>query len=255
MTRPTYEEALDAMSATEATLVESLKNERGRRRAALNRQLHDLRRRIRPDDYRYVSQAGQDLAVDRLFRGKRGGTFVDVGGYDGVSGSNTFFLEVFRGWTGILIEPVEAQLNAARVIRRCDCRRLAIAPADGEAEFIEISHGYTQMSGLASTYDPALLDTVRADPRHRETAVRVPTRTLSGVLADAGLPDPDFVSLDVEGAELAILEEFPFDRHRVGVWAIENNTASAQHGRIMRAAGYDLIEFCGPDELWRRRDL
>ncbi|MBM1220534.1 FkbM family methyltransferase [Ponticoccus sp. SC2-23] len=253
--RPTIEEAIDALRAAETDLLAQLKTERGRRRGALNRQLHDLRRRLRPDGYRFVSQAGQDLVVDRLFKAKRGGTFVDIGGYDGVSGSNTFFLEMFRGWTGILIEPVTTQVEAARRIRRCQCRRLAIARVDGEEDFIEISEGYTQMSGLAASYDPGLLDTVRADPRHKETVVKVPTRTLSAVLGEAGVPDPDFVSLDVEGAEIAILSEFPFDRHRVGLWSIENNTGSPRLGQIMRPAGYELIEFCGPDELWRRRDL
>lgn len=255
MTRPTVEEALRAMRAAEADLIADLKKERGRRRGEQTRRLHDLRRRLRPDVYRYVSQAGQDLVVDRLFKGKRGGTFVDIGGYDGVTGSNTFFFELFRGWSGILIEPVEAQFQSALAIRRCECRRLAIAPQDGEADFIEISDGYTQMSGLTSTYDPVLLETVRADPRHREAAVQVPTRTLSGVLLEVGISDPDFISLDIEGAELAVLSEFPFDRHRVGVWAIENNSGTPDIGRIMEPAGYELTEFCGPDEIWRRRDL
>lgn len=255
MTRSGVEDAVQALRVAEEELRAALKSERGRRRGELNRRLHDVRRRLHPDSYRYVSQAGQDHVVDRLFRGKRGGTFVDIGGYDGVTGSNTFFLELFRDWSGVLIEPVSTQFEAARAIRRCDCRMLAIAARDGEAEFIEVSEGYTQMSGLASTYDPALLKTVRADPRHKETAVNVPTRTLSGVLLDAGIPNPDFVSLDIEGAEIAVLSEFPFEQHGVGVWSIENNTGSPEPGRIMRAAGYDLVEFCGPDEIWRRRDL
>jgi hypothetical protein len=111
------------------------------------------------------------------------------------------------------------------------------------------------MSGLAGSYDAGLLAQVRADPRHKERSIRVETRTLSRLLTEAGLPDPDFVSLDIEGGEEAALSAFPFDRHRVGVWAIENNTATPALGGIMRAAGYDLVEFCGPDELWRHRDL
>jgi hypothetical protein len=83
----------------------------------------------------------------------------------------------------------------------------------------------------------------------------VQTRTLSGVLVESGIPNPDFVSLDIEGAEIAVLSDFPFDQHLVRVWAIENNSGSPEIGRIMRAAGYELVEFCGPDEIWRARDL
>ena len=138
-------------------------------------------------------------------------------------------------------------------MRRCNCLPYAIADTDGEAEFLEVAEGYTQMSGLAGSYDSGLLAQVRADPRHKERTLRVETRTLSRLLMEAGLPNPDFISLDIEGGEEAALAVFPFDQHRIRVWAIENNTGAPAIGHIMRAAGHDLVEFCGPDELWMRR--
>ena len=225
-----------------------------RRRGHLVRSLHEVRRML-DAAYPYASQAGQDVVVDRLFGQKRGGTFIDVGGYDGTSGSNTWFFEQWRGWDGVLVEPVPSQLDKARALRRCACLGYAVAPADGVAEFIEVTEGYTQMSGLAGSYEPGVLAMVRADPRHKERVTRVETRCLSRILTDAGMIDPDFVSLDIEGGEVAVLETFPFDRHAVGVWAIENNTGTDAIVRIMQANGYELVEFCGQDEIWRRRGL
>lgn len=242
-----------ALEALRRDLMSELGTERSRRRGSLMLQLHEVQRML-DAGYRYSSQAGQDAVVDRLFDGLRGGTFVDVGAYDGTSGSNTLFLEQMRGWSGILIEPVPRQCARAAEVRRCPCLGVAVAPEDGEASFIEIDAGFTQMSGLAETYDSAMLERVRADPRHLETVIRVETRTLSRILTEAGLPDPDFVSLDIEGGEIAVLSAFPFERHRVKVWAIENNTGTPAIGQIMRAAGHELIEFCGPDEIWRRRN-
>jgi len=240
-----------SLDAARSELLEALKTERGRRRGALVRALHEVNRQRDPG-YRYTSQAGQDLIVDRLLSGKRGGTFVDVGGYDGVTGSNTLFLELFRGWTGVLVEPVPDQLEAARAVRRCPCLGVGVGPEAGRAEFIEVTAGYTQMSGLAATYDATMLEAVRKDPRHAETRREIEIRTLPDLLDEAGLTAPDFVSLDIEGGEIAVLEAFPFDAYSVGIWAIENNTNAPRIHEIMTAAGYELAELCGPDEIYRR---
>ena len=225
--------------------------DKSRARAPVTRRMHEVRQMLSPS-YAFSSQAGQDLVVDQLMKSKRGGTFVDVGGYDGVTGSNTLFLETRRGWTGVLVEPVPAQLAKAEIARTCPCMGVAVAAAEGEADFIEISEGYTQMSGLADTYDETLLGTVRADKRHKENVLRVQTKTLSGILQDAGLMHPDFVSLDIEGGEIASLQAFPFDKHNVRIWSVENNTAGGEIKQIMNANGYELVEFCGPDEIYTK---
>lgn len=243
------------LRTAEAELVKAIDTERSRKRAGLIRALHEVRRMRDPGGYPFSSQAGQDMVVDQIFQGKRDGTFADIGGYDGITGSNTLFFEHWRNWTGVLAEPVAAQRDKAAKLRRCPCLQYAVDSTDGTAEFVEVVKGYTQMSGLAGSYDEALLGQVRADPRHEEIRITVETRTLSRILTEAGIPDPDFVSLDIEGGEVRVLGAFPFDKHAVGVWAIENNTGTPEIGEIMRRNGYALTEFCGPDEIWRNVEL
>lgn len=242
------------LAEAEAALLARLEVDRTRARGEIVRRLHEVRG-MRTPGYLYASQAGQDLVVDRLLKGRTGGVFVDVGGFDGVTGSNTLFFEQFRGWRGVLVEPVPASHAKAAQVRRCPCLPFAVAAEDGEAEMIVVERGFIQMSGLAQSYDPGMLDRVRADPRHAETRVTVQTRRLDRIMQEAGIEVADFVSLDIEGGELAVLESFPFARLRVRIWAIENNTADPGIGAVMRANGYELAEFCGPDELWRLRDL
>lgn len=99
-------------------LQEALESNRSRTRGPLVRRFHEVRQMLSPL-YAYTSQAGQDFAIDQIMKNKREGTFLDVGGFDGVTGSNTFFLETNRGWTGALVEPVNAQLVKAAVFRTC----------------------------------------------------------------------------------------------------------------------------------------
>lgn len=237
------------LAAAHKELVEALAKDKTRRRGAIVREIHSLRQML-DDGYQYTSQAGQDRIIDSLM-GEKPGVFIDVGGYDGVRGSNTLFLEQIRGWTGVLVEPVTSQIDKASIARKCPCLSYAVAPEDGTASFIAVTEGFTQMSGLAAHYDPNLLERVRKDPRHKEETVEVETRTLSRILKESGYENPDFVSLDIEGGELAVLKGFDFKAHKVRFWAIENNSNSPEIANLMTKNGYELIEFCGPDEIYR----
>eukprot|EP00756_Hemistasia_phaeocysticola_P045721 Hpha_TRINITY_DN19469_c0_g1::TRINITY_DN19469_c0_g1_i1::g.45723::m.45723 len=44
-------------------------------------------------------------AVDRFFWGVRHGTFIEIGGHDGLRMSNTKMLEDALGWRGLIVEP------------------------------------------------------------------------------------------------------------------------------------------------------
>ena len=54
---------------------------------------------------RMTSQYGEDVLLWKFFQNKRDGFYIDVGAYDGVGFSNTYFFEAI-GWDGILVEAV-----------------------------------------------------------------------------------------------------------------------------------------------------
>ncbi len=233
-------------------IAEALKTEKSRKRAEMNRKLHEIRQLLTPA-YAFMSQAGQDAVVDRYFNHMEGGTFIDVGGYDGVTGSNTVFLEKWRKWTGVLVEPVDTFRERAEKARVCPCLPFAVSDKAGTFSFISVTEGFTQMSGLSETYDEGVLQKVRDNPRHKEITLTVETKPLVAILEEAQVEHPDFISLDIEGGELATLQAFPFKEHRVGIWSIENNTGTREINDLMRGQGYELIDFCGPDELYALR--
>ena len=62
--------------------------------------------------------------------------------------------------------------------------------------------------------------------------------------------DIDFISLDVEGAEIDFLSCFPFDSYDVKVWVIEINKNESPIDEIMLRNGYLKYEHLTQDQ-WR----
>ena len=232
-------------------LSDFLATERSRRRGEALRQIHTISNMLSPASL-FFSQAGQDRTIDRLLNGKQGGIFVDIGGYDGVTGSNTLFFEVFRNWTGILVEPSPTQLKLAKAARKCSCFGSAIAGQTGEAAFMEVIAGYTQMSGFLDSYDADLLSKVRANPKHNEVIHNLPKKTLQSILDENHLNDIDYLSLDVEGGEMDILTHFPFEEYDIDMFSVENNAQSTDLPQLMSSKGYELVEFVGVDDIYRK---
>ena len=233
-------------------LAGQLENERSRKRGGIVRDLHIVSNMLE-EGGRFYSQSGQDRLIDSLLGGKTDGMFVDVGGYDGVTGSNTLFFETFRGWNGLLVEPSPTQLARAEAIRRCLCLGYAVAGKSGSADFMEVTRGYTLMSGFLDSYEPDLLTRVRANENHQETVHKLEKKPLADILKEQRITEIDYLSLDVEGGETEILQSFPFEDFDIELWSIENNTQSSALPEFMRQKGYDLVEFAGVDDLFRKR--
>ena len=204
----------------------------------------------------FMSQAGQDRYVfEQFFQDKRDGVFVDIGAFDGLLGSNSYFFEKSLGWRGLLVEASARWCERATGQRACPVVHAVIGAEDGEAEFLEVLAGYTQMSGLIDSYRPGVLDRVRAHSEHQERLTRVPVRTLDGLLAEHDLSHIDYCSIDVEGAERAILESLDFDRLDIQVMSLENGTTDPSRGyaQLLEPHGYRLQAVVGVDEIYCRR--
>lgn len=136
-------------------------------------------------------------------RGNASGYFVEVGAHNGLRHSNTLTLEQSFGWTGLLIE-ANPQLYAEMVKHRPACKHVkaAIGPA-AQAEKFALGDAY---GGLMRYMTPQWLD---GHAIHRSQIILVQTQPLAEVLFRSDCPATiDYLSLDVEGAELPILEAF-----------------------------------------------
>lgn len=220
-----------------------------RRRAFLRpyRNVPDLERRLREEGY--FSQYGQDKWItEEMFPGKRDGVFVDIGAHDGVTCSNTLYLEKEHGWTGVAVEPIPHVYEQLRRNRSCVAVHGCVGARGGTTTFRVIS-GYAEMlSGVVDEYDPRHLERIERELREhggRFTDIEVPCFTLQSLLESNGLTRIDYLTIDVEGSEHSILRDFDFDRFEIAVIDVENNYKDASLQRLLERHGFMLHSVVG----------
>lgn len=206
----------------------------------------------------FQSQSGQDRYIyKRFFKNKKNGIFVEVGGFDGWRGSNCFFFEKVLDWSGIIVEASPRLCDVTRYVRSAKVIHAAISDSDGTAQFVDVLSGLKQMGGLLDYYPPEALAQIRGKAGHEEQAIEVPSIKLDTLLRTHGFEHVDYCSIDVEGAETAILSAFNFRNFDISVFSVENNLKkqSPMIAEVMQSADYRLLDVVGNDEIWMKEGL
>jgi FkbM family methyltransferase len=170
--------------------------------------------------------------VWQFFERRPAGVFVEVGANHPTRMSQTGFLEA-RGWSGVLVEPHPELCTLLREWRpRSQTFQVAVAsPAMvGETDLL------LGVSDLHSTLTP-----VRGDPLSG-ARLRVPVRTLDAVLAEAGVERIDFLSIDVEGAELEVLLGLTLEKYFPQLILLEDKHQDFKKYFHLRRHGYRLVK-------------
>jgi len=171
---------------------------------------------------RFFSQLGEDCLLGIFFGFKKEGFFIDVGAFDGVYLSNTYAFEQL-GWSGICIEAFPEYFDLCVKNRPgSQCVQAAcLAGGRGPVEF------RTERGGLFSGVkaDEGFTASIYRGqnvPFDGFRTIRVPSASLDELL-DGKTGEIDFVSIDVEGAELEVLKGFDVERYRPRVLVLEAN--------------------------------
>lgn len=204
----------------------------------------------------YYSQFGEDRFLLAFFGGDYRGQCVEVGANDGVYGSTTLALEN-AGWACTLVEPnpdLARQLREKRVGTVMEC---AAGAEEGVAS-LYIASGAPHADGvsaISSDEDAARqrIETYGFQARR----IEVPVRTLDSILAESGVkPGIDFVSIDVEGHELAALQGFDLAYWKPRILLIEDNSWFADETitRYLAARLYVPFQRTGVNDWYAHRD-
>lgn len=168
------------------------------------------------------SQIGQSGKIDGYLNKKENGFFIEAGAYDGETFSNTLFFELNRNWTGILIEPVPSFFHSVLSKKR-NCYALNACIA-AKKPFVAKFKVHGALSGREDEMSKFHLDFIQREvvaSRVKEETAYIPCFSLNTIMRALGRKTIDYFSLDVEGAELPVLQSIDYTNLDIRAFSIE----------------------------------
>lgn len=201
----------------------------------------------------YYSQYGQDqYLIENYFKGQSFGYYVDVGAHDGVTLSNTKAFEEL-GWEGICFEPQPKAFKKLQESRSCLAYNYAVTNNTGTVDFLLLEGFCEQLSGIAENYHQSHSDWIKRENQSRGLAqetIKVESRKFSDIVTYKQI---DYVSIDVEGSEMSVLESIDFNKHDIKLLGVENNYNEPHIYDFLATKGYRPVFKIAIDVFFEKR--
>ena len=179
----------------------------------ISKYLSLLNRKIKYKKNSYSFNA-VDLIVNYIFKNKKKGFYLDIGAQHPISNNNTYLL-FKRGWSGINIDLDKKNIELFDIIRPKDINlNYAISSSISEKKLF-FYHDKSPINTLVkevSNFQKATVKEIKS----------IKTITLNKVLENLEFDkEIDYINIDVEGHELAVLEGFDLTKYKPNVISIE----------------------------------
>lgn len=205
------------------------------------------------------SQNGQDhYLASTILADKRSGFFVDIGAHDGETGSNSLFFEREMGWTGVCFEPNPIPFEILKTRRNCISVNACIGAHPGHTTFTAVQGPCEQLSGISEFFSPwhrARIEDCIMENGGALLEKQVPIVNLQNYCQEHQISTIDLLCIDVEGAEMVILESISFEHLNIRTIIVENNYHADQPVGFLSKKGFVLVAMVGCDEIYTRDTL
>ena len=201
-----------------------------------------------PEDGFYMlsySQEGEDMVLSRLFGDKKSGTFVDIGAHHPFRFSNTYFFYK-KGWRGINVDPLP---NSKELFdkHRPEDTNLCIGVSSIESQLNYFMFNEPALNTFSET-EAHLKNGLHDGKYYIIDKIKIQTKKLSTILDEyLSSKEIDFLSIDVEGLDMEVLESNDWERYRPKVILVEelrnNITTIIENSNIyhfLKNKGYSL---------------
>ena len=157
------------------------------------------------------SDGGIDLIIEHYFRNKKKGVYIDVGAYHPVMGNNTFKL-FNKGWSGINIDLDFHTIDIFNNFRPNDDNIISAVSDTIEKKKLYFHH------------NRSAINTLEKNKGGKSKEIReIQTNTLNNIIKNSQYKESeiDFVSIDVEGHEIKVINGFDLKKYSPKIVVIE----------------------------------
>ena len=184
------------------------------------------------------SMDGEDIFINKFFRKKKNGFYIDVGCYHPIHRNNTFLLHK-KGWRGINIDIHQFSIDLFNYLRPNDFNfNYAISNKD---EIIDMY--YQKELSQISTIEKFQANKVFQGNIKNS---KIKSFKLDSILKMLNLKNLkiDLLDIDVEGADLKVLEGFSVEKFKPELICVEIHEKEITKNAIFKyliSFGYELV--------------
>ncbi|CAM9515849.1 unnamed protein product, partial [Ectocarpus fasciculatus] len=180
----------------------------------------------------------ESKAITKYFNGLTSGTFLELGALDGKLYSNTLVLENKMLWKGILIEGSPKSYHALKTNRP---EQIAVnAVMCGRRGTVHYLEGVR--SCCRGVIEFMSEEKQRAMKNNTNRLFEVPCVPLRDILEALSVRHINIFFLDVEGAEMSVLQTIDYDRVTFDVMCVEGGKLrEQQYVDFLEPKGYRLV--------------
>jgi len=182
---------------------------------------------------------------------KREGYFVDLACADGIHYSNTYFLEKYLNWKGLLIEPNPKFKES--IIKNRTSNYVNECIGKNNTDIIKFRIDNLMFGGIVGdAFDNN--EKYRKEELKNAEIISFQTKTLESILDEFQSPEIiDYLNLDVEGGEEEVLLNFNFKKYKFKFISIERPTVNLEIK--LELENYIQILHAGYDVYYSHRDF
>jgi len=183
------------------------------------------------------SMFGEDIFIEKFFKKRPKGFYVDVGCYHPLDGNNTYLLYK-KGWHGINIDLNETSIDLFNKARKNDVN-LRIAVSN---KFKKIKFFYRKKINMLNTINKKFAS---SSFRKGFKTSYVQADTLNSVLGKSKYKNKkiEFLNLDIEGNEINALKSLNFKKYSPKLICVEIHNYSSSSSKSVNLKSNPIYKF------------